>query len=220
VNKERPVLDGQLMQGDPHFRDLRTPTLEACHAAPQSIQEVSDEILMLLAEQHDHGACEERLRRNVMAVDRIDYDRAEETMESIKTECFKRMTLSTLPYKVGVAGGAVSAVACVPLVFHKQTALWFNDAFVTTDVPPPEDMQTFYEVGSWTWGWMEPPLGTLSFVILALQLVRAQMENMDLKLYTDWVKQRRSNRLQAAFPRYNPDFVCDYARTASMHGPE
>lgn len=214
------MLDGQFMDGNPHFRELRTPTIESCEAAPQGIQEVPDDMLMLMAIDDDHGACEERLRRNVMAVDQVDYDGAQEMMDTIKAECFKRMFISTLPYKIGVSTGLVGAVVCVPLVFHKQTAMWFNEVFVTTDVPPPEDLETFYEVGSWTWGWMEPPLGTLSFVILAFQVVRAQMENMDLKLYTDWVKHRRSQRLKTAFPMYNPDFVCDYARTASMHGPE
>lgn len=219
VNKEKPTIDGKVMEGKPPFRKIRTPTIEECQAAPQSIAEVSDPMLMLMAEQADHGACEERLRRNVMAVDQVDYEGAEKKMEAIKTQCFKRMTLSTLPYKVGVVGGVASAIVCVPFVFHKGTALWFNDIYVTGDVPPPEDLETFYEVGSWTWGWMEPVMGTLSFSLLAFQVVRAQMENMDLKLYTDMVKVRRSNRLQAAFPTYNPHFVADYARTASMHGP-
>ena len=30
---------------------------------------------------------------------------------------------------------------------------------MTTDIPEPRDLETWLEVGSWTWGWMEPPLG-------------------------------------------------------------
>lgn len=32
-------------------------------------------------------------------------------------------------------------------------------------------METIWEIGSWTWGWMEPPLGEISFVLLALQVI-------------------------------------------------
>ena len=37
-------------------------------------------------------------------------------------------------------------------------------------VAKPEDLETILEVGSWTWGWMEPPLGQLSFFLLTLQV--------------------------------------------------
>jgi hypothetical protein len=40
------------------------------------------------------------------------------------------------------------------------------------------------EVGTWTWNWMEPPLGQLSFFLLTLQLVRAHMGNLGVKPYT------------------------------------
>ena len=33
-------------------------------------------------------------------------------------------------------------------------------------------------VGEWTWGWMEPMLGTLSFILLAFQFSRSQMRRM------------------------------------------
>ena len=34
------------------------------------------------------------------------------------------------------------------------------------------------QVGNWTWGWMEPPIGTISFVLLVLQFSRNQLENI------------------------------------------
>ena len=58
------------------------------------------------------------------------------------------------------------------MVFDEKLALWFNEAYVTMEIPPQSDLDTWLEVGSWTWGWMEPPLGTISFVLLALQVRR------------------------------------------------
>lgn len=83
----------------------------------------------------------------------------------------------------------------MPLVFSLAVAKPFNEWFVTTDVPPSSELDTFLEasfaqpegegdgvysglahvvvdawqVGSWTWNWMEPPLGTFSFVLLCMQ---------------------------------------------------
>ncbi len=37
-------------------------------------------------------------------------------------------------------------------VFDLNTALWFNEYFVTADVAEPADLETWLEVGSWTWG--------------------------------------------------------------------
>ena len=35
------------------------------------------------------------------------------------------------------------------------------------------EIDTVWKVGTWTWQWMEPIIGTWSFVLLALQLIRA-----------------------------------------------
>lgn len=41
-------------------------------------------------------------------------------------------------------------------MFDVNVALWFNENFVTTDVASDEDLETYLEVGAWTWNWMEP----------------------------------------------------------------
>ena len=68
------------------------------------------------------------------------------------------------PYKVGIIIGFVSAWGCLPLVFDLSTAEAFNTAYVTTEHPQPEDVETWLEVGAWTWNWMEPLLGTIRYV--------------------------------------------------------
>ena len=94
------------------------------------------------------------------------------------------------------------------------------------------DLDTFWNVGSWTWGWMEPYLGTASFVLLGLQFSRAQMQKMDWKPYTEAVLSWRANRLADQFtfffvflprmffhinhnryPQYNRVIVRDFAKS-------
>ncbi len=84
--------------------------------------------------------------------------------------------LFQLPFRVGVFLGLVSALGCIPLVFHKDTAVWFNDTFVHE--VKPDELANSWQVGEWTWGWMEPALGTLSFSLLTLQLTRQYMLRM------------------------------------------
>jgi len=78
----------------------------------------------------------------------------------------RRLSQAKLPYQVGIWVSLVSGWASIPLVFHLKTAEVFNDLFVTSEHPLPEEglLDTWLEVGGWTWGWMEPPLGTISFL--------------------------------------------------------
>jgi hypothetical protein len=95
-----------------------------------------------------------------------------------------------------------------------------------------ETLDTFWKVGAWTWTWMEPAIGTASFVLLALQvrplaspslaapsnalqgrqcgdgagvqLVRSHMKKIDLKPYHAQLSSMRADRLCTAFPRVLP----------------
>eukprot|EP01052_Picozoa_sp_SAG31_P028159 SAG31_NODE_2694_length_5235_cov_3.558995_4_plen_101_part_00 len=90
-------------------------------------------------------------------------------------------------------------------------ALWFNENYVTSDVPPDSDLETMWEVGTWTWNWMEPPLGEISFVLLALQFVRAQMQNIGWRPYTAYMVERRAIRLCKRYSKYSRRVVHDFA---------
>jgi len=183
---------------------------------PLATCELSNETLIILAEQGDNEACFERLVRNIMNVDSVDWATARETARKIKEVNRQVVWLATLPYKVGIATALASGIGCVPMVFSPTLAKWFNERYVTTEVPELADLETLLEVGSWTWNWMEPPLGTASFVLLAFQFVRSQMLNMNLTPYTSWVHNYRADRLARLFPQYNPDVLMDFARTASL----
>ena len=122
------------------------------------------------------------------------------------------MWLATFPYKVGLLTSVVAAVASVPMVFELNTVMWFNELYVTTEVPGDEDLETALEVGSWAWNWMEPPLGTISFALLCLQFARSQLSNLHAQPYTEWMKQRRASRLRNLYPQYNGFIVADFAK--------
>jgi len=203
-------------EAPPVLRDVRLPSMEEAKSQPIAFCELSNETLLILAEQCCHAACEERLVRNIMVVDGVDWVTANVKMREIKKENLSVLWLATLPYKVGVSVGLVTGFGCVPMIFNRGIAEWFNERFVTQDVPDEKDLETLWEVGLWTWSWMEPPLGTASFVLLALQFVRAQMLNMDWKPYTGWVQNYRATRLSSIYPQYNEDIVGAYARTASL----
>mmetsp|Transcript_129361 Transcript_129361/g.335426 ORF Transcript_129361/g.335426 Transcript_129361/m.335426 type:complete len:211 (-) Transcript_129361:316-948(-) len=196
--------------------NAKVPTLEVSQKLPVHVSELSNESLYILAEQGCHDACQERLVRHVMVVDGVEWITAKDKVKEIGKANHQLNGIATLPYKVGIGIGVTSGIACVPLCFHLPTVQYFNKVFVTTDVPEPDDLQTWFEVGSWAWNWMEPPLGVASFVLLAMQFTRAQMQNMDMKPYTEWVKNYRADRLHKLYPLYNEDIIKDFAQTASL----
>ena len=154
---------------------------------PREYCEMPNDVLVTLATNGDHGASGERLTREIMAVDQITWDKAQAQLQLINAA--KGSTfVGTLPYKAGIVIASACGLATIPLCFDLSTALWFNDAFVTTEVPPDEDLETWLEVGSWTWGWMEPPIGQLSFLLLTIQFAMSELDHLNSKSYSDLLK--------------------------------
>ena len=129
---------------------------------------MNNEDILELAMLGDQNAKEERLIREIMKVEKCDWHAAQPIFEAIHIENRKHQTLINVPYYVGISSMMVMAIGSFPMVFHFDTCYWFNHFYVTTDIPPPEDLETMYEVGNWSWNWMEPPLGTISFFILCM----------------------------------------------------
>lgn len=63
---------------------------------------------------------------------------------------------------------------------------------------------------------MEPAIGTVSFLLLALQFSRAQIQNLGVSPYTKRIKQWRAERLAAAFPTYDTAVVMAYSKSATI----
>ena len=98
---------------------------------------------------------------------------------------------------MGIASALIAGFGSIPMCFDLHTTLWFNEGYVTTDVPEAKDLETWLEVGSWSWNWMEPPLGQASFFLLCLQDSRAA-------------------KLVEQFPTYNKIIVADFSRSLMM----
>jgi hypothetical protein len=67
-----------------------------------------------------------------------------------------------------------------------------------------QELETYFEVGMWSWGWMEPPLGQLSFFLLCIQFSREQLDKLQYKTYAQMLKDKRANGLCEMYPKYHP----------------
>lgn len=181
-----------------------------------SVEDMDDHTLITLAAIEDHSAREEILKRHIMDVDNVKYDQANEKFSIIAHHNSKGYYMVALPYKVGIFSAAVLGVASVPMVFHLPTAEWFNALAVTTDIPEQRDLETPLEVSIWAWSWMEPPLGTMSFMLLCLQFMRGQMLNLGINPYTRWIKAHRGGKIAKAFPQYDSRILAAYSETANF----
>ena len=194
-----------------------TPTMELAMAMPRGFCDMSNETLCIYAAQGDHGAHRERLLREIMSVDGVSWQDAHTKLDEMEKNNKKWMFLATVPYKTGVSVAVFGAVASLPMVFDLTTALWFNEYFVTQDIADPEDLETALEVGAWTWGYMEPPLGHISFFLLCLQFARNQMLNIGAKPYTGRLQTWRAKRLARQYPMYSELIVTDFAVSGDWH---
>ncbi|KAJ3388643.1 hypothetical protein HDU92_001394 [Lobulomyces angularis] len=168
-----------------------------------SYEKASEDVIFTVAALGDHEAQKERLVREIMAVDKVERIHAKTRFEEIKNENRKGLFSAMLPYRIGILLSSGSALLSIPLIFHEETVMYFNHHFVTADIPEPKDLETCLEVGSFSWNWMEPVLGTVSFALLCLQFARNQIRNIGAKPFTSWFKHRRSKKLISQFPQYD-----------------
>lgn len=176
----------------------------------------NEQISTLFALDHE-GAIVEMLKRHIMSVDSVNYDDACKKFREIEETNRHGMFMHTLPYKSSIALALSSAVLSFPLCFHEPTVSWFNRNFVTADIPETKDLETWLEVGSWAWNWMEPPLGQISFFLLCLSFARAQIKKIGLRPYTDYVKEKRASRLADKYSQYDSTIIMKYSRTGNYY---
>ena len=192
-------------------------TYDIAKTMPLAMNEMDNQVLVTLGALGDHEAHSEILKRHIMTIDRCSYSDAEAKFREIEEASKVGAYMLSLPYKIGIGVAVMGAFGSIPMVFDLTTAQWFNEHFVTTDVPEPKDLETCLEVGSWTWNWMEPPLGQISFFLLCLQYSRAQLENLGIKPYTRKIKQMRGERLSSQFPQYESRLLVQFSESASFN---
>lgn len=196
---------------------VTTPTMEIAMEMPKSCKEMNNSDLVMLGALKNPEARKEILIRHIMTVDKVNYEVAEDIFKDIAEKNKEGMWLLTLPYKVGIGMAVTAAAGSFPMVFDINTVTWFNEFYVTADVPEPKDLETPLEVGSWAWNWMEPPLGQISFVLLCLQYTRAQIANIGIRPYTEKMMTVRAKKLAAAFPQYDAKIVADFSEAISLY---
>jgi len=197
---------------------IQVPNLHIAKDMGKSFSEMENEPLQVIAEMGNHNARYEVLKRHIMAVDEVNYAEAEKTMQKVVEKCKEGLFMYALPYRIGIAIALISGIGAIPMVFDLNTATVFNDKFVTMEYPQPSDLDTILETGAWTWNWMEPLTGTLSFSLLTLQYARQQLLNLGVKPFTGRVLSSRSNKLIRAFPNYNERLLSNFVESYPMHG--
>jgi len=194
-----------------------TPSMDIAREMPLSPTEMNNSDLVMLGSMGNADARKEILIRHIMTVDNVGYMTAYNTFDEIAAKNREGMWLLTLPYKAGIAVAVTLALGSFPLCFDLNTVSWFNELYVTADIPEPKDLETALEVGSWAWNWMEPPLGQMSFFLLCMQYTRAQISNIGIRPYTETVRITRAHKLAAAFPQYDSRVIISFSETVSFY---
>jgi hypothetical protein len=191
------------------------PTLEEARAMPREYCEMSNDLLCTMSSTGDSAAIRERVIREVMSVDEKSWEDAEKTVGKIEASAGASL-LAVAPYYTGMVGAFIGGIASFPLVFEKNTVLWFNHHYVTMDVPEVRDLETWLEVGAFSWNFSEPVLGQLSFALLTAQFCKSQMQNVGFRPYGDWLRESRAKRVVKTFPQYSPTLLRMYAQTLPL----
>ena len=145
--------------------------------------------------------------------------KAKKVFDEIAASNREGMPLYAFPFQAGFAAAFLGGWVSIPLVFDETTMIWFNQHFVTAELPPAEDMETWLEVGAASWGWMEPVLGQISFFLLCMQFARAQLQNLGIRPYFNWQREKRADRLVQKYPRYDPEFLRAYSKCDRLASP-
>lgn len=210
------LLSSSENQGPPsnnkNFSDGK-PTIEYAKKMETSYTSMTNVDILHLSASGDPGAREEALIRNIMVADGIPYDDALKIFQKIDEANDRLMAIHEIPYQVGLGVSLAAGAASLPLVFQFDSVLWLHDVFISEEIPEPANRETFLEIGSWSWAWMEPVLGELSFLLLTLQFARAQLLNMGLKPYGGIVKGWRAKTLIKKYPKYDPKILKNFVDT-------
>jgi len=214
-----PPPSGSVRFGQGYDLEIAVPEVDSASQCPRKFRQLSNEAVFQLSMHGVHGACRERLVREIMRVDQVDWPRARERVHEMNMENDRYAHLVQLPYVIGITGGTASGLLSLPMVFHKPTVVWFAENVVRLppEEIPVEELTTCWQVGGFAWGYMEPLLGTLSFVLLAAQFIRANMQNMGLHPYTNAMLAYRAKRLCRLYPQYDRNIVKEFAKTDAWH---
>merc|ERR1719440_537813 len=186
------------------------PTAELVKLQPTHISEMGHNTLAHLALEGNHFAHRERMIREIMAIDNVSWEKAHDRLTEMDEYKERYYWFTTMPYRVGITVATFMGIASVFLVFEPNTAHWYGINIAGEDLPEDkEDVHdmTINQVGTWTWGWMEPMIGTATFVLLCAQFMKANIIKLNMKSWMELVETKKSDLLADKFPRYDRSIV-------------
>jgi len=195
---------------------IQIPSLKVASDMGKGFSEMENEPLVVIAEMGNHRARTEVLRRHVMAVEHIDYGVAGRIVETINAKNKEGLFFYSFPSKFGMGLALCSGIVVFPLVFDISTAMWFNESFVTMEIPPPDELDTSLETGIWTWNWMEPITGTATLTLMCFQIIRQQLVILGIKPFTNRIMEHRTRLLCEAYPKYDKIVLGNFVETDPM----
>lgn len=105
-------------------------TIQQALAMPKNFSDMSNELLHSIS-LNSQEAREELVIREIMKKDNVDWAVANKKFQEIINCNRSDLFLATLPYKIGISVAMVSAFASIPLIFHEQSVMLFNELYVT-----------------------------------------------------------------------------------------
>ena len=163
-----------------------------------------------------HDLHQERLIRDIMAIDNVQYEDAAEKMKEVFAANRRGLTM-VLPLEAGCVLFAGLSMVCFPLVFHFETSQAFADFVMASYDEIPETGRWrehgLANTGSWSWTWMEPII-----CVFSCWQQRNQMKKLALRPYTNLIRSRRANRLAGLYPQYTRSIVKDFGRSQPLRG--
>merc|ERR1712176_1114562 len=187
---------------------------ERASKQPAHVSELGHQSLAELAMMGNHSAQRERLLREIMCVDGVSWEQAHKVLAKMDVYNERYYWIESAPYRVGITVAIISAILSTLMVFYRPVAFWYGIEVAGEDPPedPDIDEMTVNQIGSWTWTWMEPMIGTASLVLLCCQFLRTQAVKMNMKTYGENFLQWRADRLARRFPDYDRSMVRAWAK--------
>lgn len=201
-------------EGFPDRYNFR-PTLDLVAHQVNHTSQFDNATLCNLAINGDGFACRERLVREIMEVDGCTWDKAHDKLIEIDVYCEQMYWLNTFPYRIGMAFAFVGGLGAILLVFNKTCAKAYGEEIAGENLPTGVGdiaEMTYNQVGTWTWSWMEPMIGTASFVLLCCQFWRAQSVQLNMRPYKAAMLKWRGTRVAHKYPQYDAAMVRLWAR--------
>jgi hypothetical protein len=234
----RTSLDGSAsLSQEPGEREMVRPSVATAKMQPAHMSEMGHNTIAHLAISGNHYAHRERVLREIMTVDNVSWEEAHKQLAVMDEYKEQHYWFVTMPYRIGVVAATFFGIGSCLLVFHPSTAEWYGIEVAGEELPEDKksvNEMTINQVGTWTWSWMEPMIGTASFVLLCAQFMRAQFIKLQMKTFLEIMESHKADMLATKFPQYDrsiirswakplprakPNFFPIYERSTGLRGP-